>query len=429
MSSALNNSYYKNGGTSGFTVIEMAIVVTLSSFILLTLVSAYSSYVKQQRIGMTETSLQNTNTALQIFKSVNGGIYPCPASLTDGPNSNNYGISANLTTGTPSTCENDGVGIFRVRSQRPGEWVLIGAVPFRTLETATNAAQSRLMATERMSLDGWNNKLLYVVSEKLVNTDTYEDSEGAVSIVDEHNQSLVNPAASAHMALVSHGEDGRGAYSREGLGPLIDNCGSSIWVEEDGETPPSSTQLGQRENCNHVNGVILSGLTYLRGDDYNDDIVRFLTTVNSTIWGYTGEDDQAENKNPGTVGFHTKTPQQMLHVGVNPNSQTPNAEGKIFASNIYTRRICDNQGQNCFEPRFLGGEAHTKADNPDRNPDDRENVVNTCPPGQVITKIAYNEVECVNPFEGFTLSGRSCPTGQVLVGITNVAPFIICEPL
>lgn len=78
-----------------------------------------------------------------------------------------------------------------------GVYVRIGALPYRTLLLQEDAGE-----------DAWGNKLLYAVSERLIDPSLYMTSTGGIH-VDKPSGSVTSTAA---FVILSHGADGKGAY-------------------------------------------------------------------------------------------------------------------------------------------------------------------------------------------------------------------------
>jgi hypothetical protein len=98
--------------------------------------------------------------------------------------------------------------------------------------------------------DGWNHRYTYAVTVPLTNASTFDNDEGAITIRDINDNTVIN--GTAHYVLLSHGEDGKGAYSTGGgqfmacnstSGKDQDNCTNTIAtfrVSQDRSTAPGS---------------------------------------------------------------------------------------------------------------------------------------------------------------------------------------------
>ena len=234
----------------------------IAGIFLVTAGQAAKVYLAGKVMHDTKTRLAAVTGALADYRTAHGRM-PCPASLTAAPGDVLFGVedSSTCSSGAP------GAGTARVTNTlpaavaagvvAPNNTVRIGAVPFATLGIASED-----------SLDGWNNRLLYAVSEKLADTAVpYADTNGAITLLDNAPVPNVigsNPHHTAFM-LVSMGRAGRGAYTAEG--------------KLKGGAPCSPAAGFAEENCD------LSNATF-RSTVYADgmtDAARFDNVVSSRI--------------------------------------------------------------------------------------------------------------------------------------------------
>lgn len=208
--SLINNNKAKNHlrGTShqaGFTLIELAIVMVISGFLISLLGSALVSYTKKNKIKTTEFRMEKIEEALEQYLNINGR-YPCAASRFLGPDDTNF--AEQQTT----NCRGGPVlaGTVRVPGQlgsSPLNSVRIGAVPTRTLNLP-----------DEFIVDAWGNKFTYAVTETqativpLDPNQSYAADGGRIAVRDGVSNTVVFPANSAHYVIISHGITGNGAY-------------------------------------------------------------------------------------------------------------------------------------------------------------------------------------------------------------------------
>jgi len=300
--------------------------------------------------------------------------------------------------------------------------ILIGAVPFKTLRDP-NGDGSIADSTNpdflmRHSLDGWNNKLTYAVTRNLTKAPGADPSKspsgGAICVTDENNRSLLELQGSANYVLISHGENGVGAYTE--YGEQIDDCVDiTIPAEKDAVANPP---WDERKNCSYQVAEPGSVIKFVKGirnetdDDYYDDTLKFYVSKVTEIWaslpdetitlasgGETVKINRITNVNGGNIGVGLDDPREQLHV-----------LGDVQSFEMHAEELCDSTGENCFPPEYIGGEV--------------ENM--RCPEGKVITKIGRlnndpetePQVHCVTVFgpEDF----KSCPPGQFLRGLTTI---------
>ena len=214
-----------------------------------------------------------------------------------------------------------------------------------------------LKISESMSLDGWGNRISYTVTERLRQTWNLPAPPGVITvhgaprILDPITLELVcGPAQinlfnAVHYLLVSHGANGAGAIPSNG-GPLpIAPC-------------PAAGALGsERENCDVANDTTFfhstCGNTARAGLTFNDDIVSpsVRTSGPQRTWVYSPVNANDILTGAANVGVNNPAPAFSLAVVGNIRADNPaGANG-----NIISDRICDSNGQNCFNPRAIGG--------------------------------------------------------------------------
>lgn len=360
---------------AGFTIFELSIVIILFGVLILIAMGLFSRYYRAVKEHKTKISLETIEASLFEFQA-RMGRYPCPADSTLLSSNPQYGIEKCVGGVTTTGRDANGDSI--------PDNILIGSIPYKTMidpdgDVSTEDGVTSISLTDIHTKDGWNNRLTYAVSENLTNLITFSEDFGAISIVDEYNQSVVIPEGSAHLVLISHGENGRGAYSTEG--ELISTCGTVL------PSPPALFK-DDRENCNN-DDIFISGLKNDHVDYTYDDKVKFLNVKTSVFWVYTGP-NQVMNSNPGFVGVGVENPEERFHV-----------DGDLASTFIYANSICDGAGENCMPIETIGGDVPSM----------------TCGGDQVAVGIEKNRILCEDLIVNSTLN--SCPSGEVMVGISN----------
>lgn len=435
----------KEKSQHGFTLVELALVLIIFGTVTSVVMGAFTLFNKQKTAEKTNDSISNSNSAIVEYVA-NFGVYPCPADPTLGPGDANYGRELR-GGGLPITDPNYDrqacitpapvVSVLGEDSMDPGnapDPVIIGSVPFRTI--ADRLLASGVMYAkfnESETVDGFGRKLTYAVSQNLTNRDTYNSFFGAIDVVDENDLSLVdenedtngdgvlNPGEDtngngildfgqyAHFVLVSHGENGRGAYLRNGtqVAPCV------LGVVLPMPLPVGTSAVNETENCDNLDAEFLSGLKNDREDSYNDDQTKFSFFVSSALWRSVGNNG-VENTNPGNVGIGTATPQEMFHV-----------TSEIIANVARARAYTDRTGLNAMPPDALAGNATTAA-----------STAMQCPAGQVATRVEGGAVTCGSPFGATPPANMLCPVVGgvqfVMYGIQNTGgggtSLLCCDP-
>jgi type II secretory pathway pseudopilin PulG len=365
---------------NGFTFVEMAIVMIISGLIFLGLTKAFTLYNIRQAQEHTLEALQTSQDALGEYVA-RQNAYPCPSSPLSVPGDADFGVA---------NC--NGAGVAKAAG-RNGMDVYIGAIPLDTMFPVLQDVRISRSDT----VDGWGNQLTYAVTGILTDPLTYNEKEGAIYIVDEFGNTVLEESGHAHAVVVSHGEDGIGAYTAEGAQTA--GC-STITLPGPPATPTSAT-INEIENCDS-DGQFLSGLRILDENLYNDDIVNFMINKVYNLWEYLpgvapSGANMVRNTNPGDVGIGVEDPTQKLHIA-----------GDLKAQIVRADYLCDKDGVNCMPVDKLAGAGMTECSGPN----------------QVAWKIAGNKMLCKSIFSG-TVTG-SCATGEAAVGIRSDGT-LICE--
>lgn len=403
--------------SEGFTIIELAIVMLIFGFMIGGLFFAFRLYNAQTIRGQTNDALSVSKAAYLEFFSIQGR-YPCPADPTLGPNDAGYGLER---------CNDPSISAVRIV---PGERdtnsdpdtpdsVMIGSIPFATMldpdgNPNTDDGVTDIPLSESKTIDGWGRKLTYAVTQSLTQANTFNDSSGVIDIVDENNQSVLGLPQTAHYALISGGENGEGAYTREGT--RIGTCANSIMNPDPDAPPPVEIfDVDETENCNNINGKFAQALRNDNDADFYDDEIDYSTTTTSSFWLFLGPQGPngefvMHNVNPGNIGIGLTAPQERLHV-----------QGDLKATAIEAAEFCDPDNYNsvgneiCMPSSVVGGsEANMRCANN----------------GEAVTQIQQNSTGCQPVFTNpasIPVPNRSCPPGQVITGISNINGVICAD--
>jgi type II secretory pathway pseudopilin PulG len=179
----------------------------------------------------TDTDLRDIEAALIAYQRSPAHRLPCPASFT----ADTGAEVANCDSLTPADIASAGM--------RDGGDVLIGAVPTKILGLPDTAGE-----------DQWGNKLTYVVTKTYTNSFTFATPVTAGATVNtETNQGYV---------ILSHGADGKGAYTAK-KGIVGKACAST------------SGEGADLVNCDADATFKAAGMNTTPGEDFFDDIVTY----------------------------------------------------------------------------------------------------------------------------------------------------------
>lgn len=271
---------------SGFTLIEVAVVLIIGGTLLASFSAALLTYIQNVRMKTTTERIEAIDAALQQYLSINGSL-PCPAPNDVRIDAPTFGEAIQTDTdpdGDIRHCDTLALapptlvaGTIRVESavgydpavmvdydgfaptggpspQTDAAYldelgIRIGDVPVRTLNLPDEYAG-----------DAWNSRFIYAVTEQLTNPHRFFQDSGGITIRDSGNNQVTFPDDHrAQYVIVSVGADKRGGRDfLEGRNPGL-ACG----VAANGF---------DQENCN------------------NDRIFR-TTVLNSAAVGATHYDD------------------------------------------------------------------------------------------------------------------------------------------
>lgn len=149
----------------GFSLVELALVVSIIGFLVSTIASVGSMQIQQQRVRDTQMRLEFIATAIEQYVLEYNHL-PCPADPTLAYGQNNVGVSQRISdTYAAGADVNNCRNVTKFQPTATGANIAIGTVPYVSLGIASAAAE-----------DGWGNKIMYVVDQDLTVTGTKWDT-------------------------------------------------------------------------------------------------------------------------------------------------------------------------------------------------------------------------------------------------------------
>lgn len=356
--SIMRMSFLRRSRCAGFSLMEVAIGMTVLGLMMAGFLAGYRVYQKTKADNVTAKHIEIIEEAVGTFY-FDEQRYPKPMPFKILSDDTNYGREGSSISSCSSAPPID----LRVcRESGPGGNVLLGNVPFMDLNIA-----------EEVIYDGWGNRFTFAVSEPLVTGVPTNTICVNIQSLDGDNYNIFNCNASdGHLgttipyediAIISHGQDGFGAWGSRGkirtaCNTAIPNSGGTSGVQEE-NCDYDGTFVRPREVTNllqdtlNVSGTTIDveratrfmGTRQGFAERYNDDVVSIDIKVDQNFWSEnTGV---VKNKSDMKIGIGTADP--IHDVDVN---------GGIRATNAEAAKLCKNpDGTNvrCFEPKHIAG--------------------------------------------------------------------------
>ncbi len=221
---------------NAFTLIELSIVLVISSMLLMLSFGGGQYFLEQNHIRATRIKLETIQNALDAYLIQNRKL-PCPASLSS------------LNGEELSSCVSSSDGVF------VNSGVARGWVPYKELNL-----------TPDIAYDSWGSKITYSVSVYATgNFMKMEDNFNGIIIYDNTTLNLITEKAV--YSINSHGKNKLGAYNS--AGHPISTAGISI---SENVNVPSSSNLSNE-------------FVYFSNYNNADDIGRYKTRMQMIISG------------------------------------------------------------------------------------------------------------------------------------------------
>lgn len=202
---------------AGFTLIELAIVLVIISFMLGGIVAYGYGIVQQQRISNTQKYLRHVTEALGAYVEKYGHL-PCPTDITLSVDDAAYGFG--VGTGVDPNSVGGGCTENLIALRAGGVQVgYMGAVPYKILGVPYAVTE-----------DGWGRRLVYAVDVNMTwegalpdFADGFKDTRGQGVQVEPRLEVLrrsgigVPVTDEAAFVLFSTGKNGAGGWGKSGI--------------------------------------------------------------------------------------------------------------------------------------------------------------------------------------------------------------------
>lgn len=378
---------------SGFTLIELAIVIIITGLLFIPLVRAYYIYEKGKKVQETKNAVILAKSLISYYKGTTP-LYPCPADASLLKTDPMYGISQcgyniGLNTGDCTT----GGGLCVIPGERnisPLSNVIVGSIPTTTIKQLLG---NSIPFAESDLIDAWGNRIMYAVSQDLTSPWTYNFNRGVIGALDEFGRPTAGIQNDAHYAVFSPGRDQRGGFND--YGNLKFPCNTSVNSKD-------------FENCDNANGVFVQAKGYYLdtgGDTYYDDDIFFGKEFGASVWAYEQDFSNIRTTIQGNVGIGTNTPSQKLTIENTAGVAELSADNSVFV-----KQICDENGINCFRIDSITGSGAIQ-----------------CSGGEVMSGVSNGQHTCVPQNYALPPLNFSCPSGSYINGFRSNGD-VICTP-
>ncbi|WP_435641449.1 type II secretion system protein [Micavibrio aeruginosavorus] len=263
---------------SGFSLIEIAIGMAVIGLIASALIQAYKIYRVEHERTQERIVQEKITTALATYLQQNNR-YPCPASLTQTPNTTGFGRA-------PATCN---TGTF-----------VTGALPVVDLNLPFDMVE-----------DEYGNKLTYVVTAGMTDRTTFNSTMPAIALQGfalDNDGKVTTTLTTKNLPfiIVGHGPDMKGSYRTSGTAVNV-ACGSAADSENcDGDATFNARPYSPMANVNNAN-------------HFDDMLIYSLVQKETTLWAIAPADGGASginiiSRNTGNIGIGTDNPAAKLSV-------------------------------------------------------------------------------------------------------------------
>ena len=355
-------------------IMTIAILLAVFGMMLATYIHLSKLNAEKNNVAITTKSFASVMNKMSLYMAAEGHL-PCPAARNLDPASNQYGAETNCADVSVTPNASCAVTQPYCVTQRDGQRIRIGIVPFKTLKLSKEDA-----------MDAYGNFFLYAVTESQTSTGSFKMEDGGKILLQKKNEAgTVTASRDAHFVLVSHGKDRRGAFSMFGR-----------------QDAACSTGQVDSENCNNDATFVMAPYAPANTTAHYDDRVE----ANMLDWVYIWDSSfksQVGSYSRGPlssfIGVGTEDPKEKLHVGGS------NGNLRIENGALYVRRLC-NKGSSslCFPATVLGGDINSG----------KANHGMKCPADTVMIGISNNAPVCGTLA---VVTSHGCPTDSFYAGV------------
>lgn len=240
----------------GFSLVEMSVVVIIVSIVAVLGLEMGASYMDRTAYKTTAARLEAIDAALVAFQRTHGFL-PCPGATSITPDCSCYGKAlygdggtAGVSCGGTYKCGLYATATCNAATYASGS-VSYGDVPVRDLGLPLS-----------YMLDGWGMRLRYAVSSAMTTTPAAYEAAGAEALRIYSGRIGLNCGVSAACqyrgmaayAVLSHGNDRRGAYTPNGQ--IFSSCAGSPTADYDGMIDTANCRFGSAVSLHNGSATV-----------------------------------------------------------------------------------------------------------------------------------------------------------------------------
>ncbi|MFN3827407.1 MAG: type II secretion system protein [Micavibrio sp.] len=298
-----------NNRQDGFTLIEISIGMLILGILLVPALQLYNiNQKKAARIDTINNIERMVQPALARFVSQNG-FYPLPAdpsiAIGDADSGQEVALASIATACTATVTDVCVTNIGSINADGVGaaDDVFIGDIPYAALGLPYQAI-----------LDGYGYKMKYAVTANLARGGTFNNGWGAIEVLNDERNTTAPATGSAfaigtpkgHYAIVSHGQDSRGAFNQSGT--RTEACGTAAngldFENCDNDAVFKNNQFQYEDIPDTTPGVSPDSspqMNLAAGANYFHDFVGTTSTITSGMWSDVPSDQSITSTQNGNV--------------------------------------------------------------------------------------------------------------------------------
>ncbi len=214
--------YLRRLPRGGFTLIELSIVLLVTSLLLAGVVSIENRKLRVSQQEELKRKMDMIEKALYQYRIVNNKL-PCPGDSRLALSAANFGLQSD---GAAENCHDGGTIDSNLNLTDGGNSVFGGSVPVRTLGLPDDVAY-----------DPWGRLFTYYIDKEANNSTNFTGINGTAGVTDTNLLNVVDDGGTTITddvlaVVLSHGPNGHGAYNVAGS-----------------RVSSGSTNVKEQENC------------------------------------------------------------------------------------------------------------------------------------------------------------------------------------